>query len=88
MEWVKDGRGRVDETFDRAVLAAIERGEGEAFAAHSTGWIEEHGGNGGQEVRNWLAAAATAGDAGGRLLFYEPLPRWLTGVALYDFAIA
>jgi 2,3-dihydroxyphenylpropionate 1,2-dioxygenase len=87
--WVREQRGRVDEEFDREFLAFLDRGAGSAYAERvTTAWIEEHGGNGGQEVRTWLAAAAAAGDAGGELLYYEPLHRFLTGVGVYRFRVA
>ena len=45
-------------------------------------------GNGGQEIRTWLAAAAAASDPRGAALFYEPMPRWLTGICVFRWQTA
>ncbi|MGW6501552.1 DODA-type extradiol aromatic ring-opening family dioxygenase [Nonomuraea angiospora] len=68
--------------FDAEFLAALERGELERYAGLSTERIEEAAGNGGQELRSWLAMAAALGFAPGRTLAYEPMPEWLTGMGV------
>ncbi|MEW1845392.1 hypothetical protein AB0392_46230 [Nonomuraea angiospora] len=68
--------------FDAEFLAALERGELERYAGLSTAQIEEAAGNGGQELRSWLAMAAALGFAPGRTLAYEPMPEWLTGMGV------
>ncbi|MBE1583691.1 hypothetical protein ACFPOI_33190 [Nonomuraea angiospora] len=68
--------------FDEEFLAALERGELERYAGLSTERIEEAAGNGGQELRSWLAMAAALGFAPGRTLAYEPMPEWLTGMGV------
>ncbi|MBI4593168.1 MAG: extradiol ring-cleavage dioxygenase, partial [Candidatus Rokubacteria bacterium] len=49
------GHGRINPEFDQRILEAIQDGRGEAVAALSTDEIERDGGNGGQELRNWIA---------------------------------
>jgi 2,3-dihydroxyphenylpropionate 1,2-dioxygenase len=48
--------------------------------------VERVAGNGAQEIRSWIAMAAAVGPGRGRTLTYEPIERWLTGmaVALYE----
>src|SRR5712691_105531 len=60
-------------------------GRGGELSERSYEWIEEHGGNGGQEFRNWLAVAGAAGDRGGEVLVYEPVPPWLTGMGVLQW---
>mgnify|MGYP003482099702 CR=1 FL=1 len=42
--------------------------------------IERDAGNGGQEIRTWIVAAAAWGGAM-QVYGYEPQPAWLTGTA-------
>ena len=41
--------------------------------------IERDGGNGGQEIRNWISVAAAVPGVKGEVLVYEPVKEWLTG---------
>lgn len=86
-EWIRDVRARVNEGFDREVIQRLAAGEGELLAGRSTDWIETEGGNGGQEIRTWLAVAGATGDARGEALFYEPMPRWLTGICVFRWQV-
>ncbi|MFE2043130.1 catechol 1,2-dioxygenase [Streptomyces sp. NPDC059477] len=72
--------------FDTEFLAALEHGRLERYLDLSSEQIEAVAGNGGQELRTWLAMAAALGFAPGRSLTYAPMPEWLTGmgVALID----
>lgn len=73
--------GRVNDEWDRSLLAAFAAGDLDRIASMTDAEIDEYGGNGGHEIRNWLIAAA----AWGRpieLLGYEPRSDWLTGVAV------
>jgi 2,3-dihydroxyphenylpropionate 1,2-dioxygenase len=48
----------------------------------TTDEVEKAAGNGAQELRTWLVAAGAAGGGGGRVLAYEPMPEWLTGMGV------
>ena len=56
-----------------------------------SGWnsaeIVEDAGNGASEIRNWLIACAAAGAPKSRLLAYEPVEKWKTGIALTEMAL-
>lgn len=71
----------VNAEFDRAFLAAVRDGRTAAYATYDDGALEREAGNGAHEVRAWLVAAAAAG-GGGRVLAYEPMPEWLTGMGV------
>jgi 2,3-dihydroxyphenylpropionate 1,2-dioxygenase len=72
----------VSPSFDALVLDLL----GEGRLADLTGWtqdrLEAEGGNGANEVRTWLMAAAACGHRPGRTLVYSPMPEWLTGMAV------
>lgn len=76
---------RVAEDFDREVIAMLSNRRAAELAQRSSGWIQEHGGGGGQEIRTWLAVAGAAGDSAARLLGYAPVVPWLTGIAAMEW---
>jgi hypothetical protein len=73
------GHGQVNPEFDRKVLAWIAEGRGDAVGALTTEEIERDGGNGGQEIRNWIAVLGALPGVKGELLVYDPVPDWLIG---------
>ena len=78
--------GTIDQEWDRAVLGLLEEGKVEALA----GWSQERidaGGNGANEIRNWISAASLAGNTRGETRLYEPEPIWLTGIAVMEWPI-
>jgi 2,3-dihydroxyphenylpropionate 1,2-dioxygenase len=73
---------RVNTAFDRELLALIERGElGEAVARDGDA-VLANAGNGGQEIRTWIVMTSALANAPGRVLAYEDVPEWLTGMAV------
>jgi 2,3-dihydroxyphenylpropionate 1,2-dioxygenase len=83
----QDGTARVNEKFDREVMDALCSGKAAALAERGTDWVEEHGGNGGQEIRNWIFAAGAGGDRPAEVVAYQPVPRWLTGIGFMQWRI-
>jgi len=73
------GHGRINPEFDRRVLGWIAEGRGDAVAALGTDEIERDAGNGGQELRNWIAVLGALPGVKGEVLAYEPVAEWLTG---------
>ena len=49
-------------------------------------FIEENGGNGGQEIRNWLVLLGLFKVLNPNIACYEPIPEWVTGMAIVQFA--
>jgi hypothetical protein len=74
--------GRVNEQFDREFLRH--------FAADDLSWLSglttrdlfDNAGNGGQELRNWLALRGCLRGQAAEIDFYEPIPGWLVGWAV------
>ncbi len=76
--------GRVNAEFDRMVLALVERGDTDAVAALSDEQIMREGGNGAFELRNWMVAMGAMPGCRGRLIAYEAMPQWVTGLGLVE----
>jgi len=87
-QWAEQGRGTVGEDFDRKILSAFSAGDANSLTGWTADWIDEQGGNGGQELRTWMAAAAAADNPTGDVVLYEPVPRWLTGIGMFEWHIA
>jgi hypothetical protein len=73
--------GRINPEWDRWVLDHIARGEVEPLARLTWDEIERDGGNGGQEIRNWIGLLGALPGAKGEVLAYEPVAEWITGCA-------
>lgn len=72
----------IEPAFDQEFLGLLAAGQAATAARWSTADLERMAGNGGQEIRTWLAMSAALGDAPARRLGYEPIPDWLTGMAV------
>lgn len=72
--------GRVNEDFDREVLAIGERGDLAALCGYRDEEILERGGNGAMEIRNFACAMAAVPNARGEIIGYEAVPSWVTGL--------
>lgn len=78
--------GKIDSDWDRAALNLLEEGKVDVLANWSQKQIDS-GGNGANEIRNWISAAALAGNTRGETWLYEPVPIWLTGVAVMEWPV-
>ncbi|MDT7771770.1 MAG: 2,3-dihydroxyphenylpropionate 1,2-dioxygenase [Pseudonocardiales bacterium] len=81
-EIIRAAESSINPEFDERLLALLEAGKGAQLAEHTTEELEREAGNGGQEIRTWLAMAAALGHAPATRLAYEPMPEWLTGMAV------
>jgi hypothetical protein len=86
LSWGREGLGRIDEDFDRELLAWMQAGTYTRLADLDTATIARKGGNGAQEIRNWATVMGAVPGTRGEVLFYEAVPQWLTGVAGVAFA--
>ena len=91
--WVGEAQmGRVNEEFDRMVLSYVERGDVESLIKLDTDYILEHGGNGALEIRNFICAmgamSGLKGKIKGRVICYEPMPQWITGLGFAELLAA
>ncbi len=82
------GHGRINPDFDGRFLDAIREGRGESLAYLSTDEIERGAGNGGQEIRNWIAVLGALHERRGEVLAYEPVAEWLTGCGVVSMDVA
>jgi 2'-aminobiphenyl-2,3-diol 1,2-dioxygenase large subunit len=73
--------GRINPDWDHWVLDQITRGDVEPLARLTWDEIERDGGNGGQEIRNWIGLLGALPGATGEVLAYEPVAEWITGCA-------
>ena len=73
--------GRINPEFDRWVLDHIARGDIEPLLGLTHAAIERDAGNGGQEIRNWIALLGAVPGRKGDVLAYEPVEEWITGCA-------
>lgn len=82
------GMGRVNAAWDRWFLERLCAGDGEALGAIAPEELARDAGNGGEEIRNWLAVQAAVGNRPAELLAYEPITDWLTGSAVVYWDLA
>jgi 2,3-dihydroxyphenylpropionate 1,2-dioxygenase len=87
--------GRVNPEWDERAIELILTDGVEALADLSEDEIERLAGNGGQEIRTWIAAVAAFTEATGRPVGscrsdsdYEPVPSWITGMGTVTAAAA
>ena len=79
------GQASINEQFDRQFLDDLAHGNIEPLLGMTTEYVARHAGNGGQEVRNWVAVSGAVGDGGAEVLCYQPAAPWLTGIAIAQF---
>ena len=77
--------GPVNEQWDREFLQLIENRDYETLRNWSSEEIEENGGNGGQEIRNWIALLGACTNLEADVVYYEPIPEWVTGMGIVQF---
>jgi len=84
-EFVDKGLGKINEVFDRKILGLLQGGQDETLIRLTSQQIERDGGNGAQELRNWITLLGALPDRKAELLVYEPVAKWLTGIAIVAF---
>lgn len=73
----------VDPAWDKMLLDAFVAGDLTRLDGSDDETISRTGGRGGHEIRCWIAALAALGQGyGSEVLFYEPIPEWLTGMGI------
>ena len=70
----------------RAVISLLREGNAKRLSEWSQAEIDA-GGNGGNEIRSWLAAAALAGGTPAEVLLYRPEPVWFLGVTALEWPV-
>ncbi|MGH6992362.1 MAG: hypothetical protein ACRED8_00505 [Caulobacteraceae bacterium] len=72
--------GRINQAFDRRFLEMMCQGRFAELAQIGVEELEREAGNGGLELASWLFAAGAVPGAGGEILYYQPIPEWITGM--------
>jgi aromatic ring-opening dioxygenase catalytic subunit (LigB family) len=81
--WVGHPRtGDIDDEFDRWFLDHLCTGDLEPILSLTDEQLEQAG-NGAHEIRSWLTVAAAAGGTA-RMLAYEAIHPWITGMGVVD----
>jgi 2,3-dihydroxyphenylpropionate 1,2-dioxygenase len=76
-------KARINPDWDRLVLTHLSDGKARALAEQlTTDSIFETAGNGGQEIRTWLATAGAVSDRKMETLCYEPISQLITGMGV------
>lgn len=79
--------GQVNEAFDRRILEMVQASDVEGLAALTDEEIVEDAGNGALEIRNWMVALAAMPPHVARLLAYEAVPEWITGLGFAELEV-
>jgi 2,3-dihydroxyphenylpropionate 1,2-dioxygenase len=79
--------GRINEVWDREFLARWAANDRTALLGYSDAETYAAGGQGGFEIRTFIAAAAAAGGPG-RVLLYRPIPIYAVGCTVATLEIA
>lgn len=80
--WVGVARtGEIDMEFDDRILGRFGAGEAETLARMDQTELDAAG-NGANEIRAWLMVAAAVKGYAFETLAYEPVPEWVTGIAI------
>lgn len=87
--WVGEAEsGRVNEAFDRLILAMVEAANIDGLTALDDDYVYENGGNGAHEIRNFVCAMAAVAPSRGKTIAYEPVPEWITGLGFCELIAA
>ncbi len=83
MRKVDSLQARINADWDRRILHHFSNGTVKALSANlTTESIFNAAGNGGQEVRTWVALAGALADARMRVVCYEPIEALITGMGV------
>ncbi len=80
--------GKINEAWDREFLDRWCRNDRAALVAYDDATVYAEAGQGGFEIRTYVAAAAAAGGAPGRVHFYAPIPIFSVGCTIASFDLA
>lgn len=84
-ELVRSATATVNPDFDTRFLRALAEDDVPTLVEKFAG-LDAEAGNGGAEIRNWLAARAATGPA--EVLGYWPIDEWLTGMSVATLSAA
>jgi 2,3-dihydroxyphenylpropionate 1,2-dioxygenase len=80
--------GKINQEWDREFLRRWSANDREALLSYTDAEIYREAGQGGFEIRTFIAAAAAAGGAKGRIDFCEPVPIFAVSCTLGSFRLS
>jgi hypothetical protein len=80
--------GKINEEWDREFLARWSANDREALLSYSDAETYRQAGQGGFEIRTFIAAAAAAKGARGTVEFCEPIPIFAVSCTIARMAVA
>ncbi len=79
--------GQVNADFDHRVLGLVEGGQLDALIAMTDDEIVQAAGNGALELRNWIVAMAALPGHAARVIAYETVGAWVTGLGFAELVV-
>jgi 2,3-dihydroxyphenylpropionate 1,2-dioxygenase len=79
---IRAAPSRINPEFDRRFLRALEQGGDPAVLAKEFQGLDAEAGNGGAEIRNWIAAKNFVGAAPAETVGYWAIEEWITGMGV------
>ncbi len=80
--------GRINEEWDRTFLARFAANDREALMSYTDEDTYRHGGQGGFEIRTFIAVAGAAAGATGEIWHYDAIPTFAVGCTVAAMALA
>ncbi|HSE95016.1 MAG TPA: protocatechuate 3,4-dioxygenase, partial [Methylomirabilota bacterium] len=83
--WVgMPGMGRINVDFDRWFLDRLAAGRADEVTTLTDAEVDRAG-NGAHEIRSWLTVAGAMPGRRARVLAYEPVTAWVTGMGVITY---
>ena len=79
--------GKINEAWDRDFLDRWSRNDKDALLAYDDTTVYADAGQGGFEIRTFIAVSAAAGGATGKVHFYEPIPIFAVGCTIASYQL-
>lgn len=76
--------GKVNQEFDQQIIDLCCNADIDGLVAFTDEQVLEHGGNGAMEIRNFICAMAAVNASSGKLIEYQPVPEWVTGLGFIE----
>jgi len=80
--------GKINEAWDRDFLARWERNDRASLLDYDDTQVYAEAGQGGFEIRTFIAVSGAAGGAPGTVHFYAPIPIFAVGCTVASYALA
>lgn len=77
--------GPINEEWDQLFLQLVQDKDYDALRKWTTEYISENGGNGAQEIRNWIVLLGAMQEFDAGVACYEAIHEWVTGMAIVQF---